>query len=127
MKSKQARIKINGNLESSLRRKSYKIAYSNLADSNYLQFNKHTKYVPKILFFQIIFNLLLYLFAIYLEIVLFFFLILINFVLLWLYSFISILKNNFKDKSKKWLWTILILYIPISAYFYPDFKRTQTL
>lgn len=127
MKSKYERIRINGNLESSLRKKSFKITYSNLTNNNYLELTIKQKYIPKVLFSQIIFNLFLYLFAVYSEIVFFFFLILANFILLWLYCFVSILKNEFKDKSKKWLWTILILYIPVSAYFYPDFKRTQIL
>lgn len=127
MKSKYERIRINGNLESSLRKKSFKITYSNLTNNNYLELTIKQKYIPKVLFSQIIFNLFLYLFAVYSEIVFFFFLILANFILLWLYCFVSILKNEFKDKSKKWLWTILILYITVSAYFYPDFKRTQIL
>lgn len=127
MKERHERIKINGKLKSSLRKKSSEITYSNLVNSDYLRFDFKQKYIPKVLFFQIFLNIILFSCAIYFELIFFFVLIFINFFILWIYSLISILSNRFRDKTKKLMWTILILFIPISVYFYPDFKRIQTV
>ena len=45
--------------------------------------------------------------------------------IIWLYSFFSILKNSFKNKNNKLFWITLILFVPFSAYVYPDFKKIQ--
>lgn len=127
MKKRNERIKIHGKLKSSIRRKSSEVNYSNLVNSEYLQLDLKQKYIPKFLIIQILFNLLLISLAIYFEIVYFFIIVFINFIFLWFYSFISIFKNEFRDKTKKWLWILLIIFIPISAYFYPDFKKIQIL
>lgn len=124
MRKNNNRIKISGNLKSNLRKKHSKIIYTNLVDSNYFELAKvKQRYIPKFLLFQLILNLILIFLTTYFKTI--YFLIFVNFIVIWLYSLISILKNEINEESKKSLWIILILFIPISVYFYPDFRRTQ--
>ena len=137
------KTKINGYLKSSLRKKSPEISYKNFIKSDYMidsdyMFSEYTKmkkgkkYQPKVIIFQILLNLLLitvgfYFFKQDLLFEIFFISIItfINWFAVWLYSLISIIKNSFRKKSNKLLWLLLILFIPSSAFLYPDFKRIQ--
>ena len=138
----QTRIKMNkikGYLKSTLRKREAHIAYDNMINSEYMFFeylnlkeNEKIKYKPKILFIQIILNLLLlgagcYLFLMNLIflMVLIVGLIVLNWFLIWAYSFISIIRNTFKKRENKQLWLFLIFILPFSVFFYPDLKRVQ--
>uniref|UniRef100_UPI004048E846 PLDc N-terminal domain-containing protein n=1 Tax=Aliarcobacter sp. TaxID=2321116 RepID=UPI004048E846 len=47
-----------------------------------------------------------------------------NITLFWLYSFISILKNDFKKENEKYLWIFILIFVPfITPFIYPDFKK----
>ena len=91
--------------------------------SGYIDINE--KYKPKILIIQIILNTLLLSLALYFEILIFIIILIFNYMIIWLYSFFSILKNSFKNKNNKLFWITLILFVPFSAYVYPDFKKIQ--
>jgi len=123
LKNKKERIKLNGRLKSSLRQKSPEVSYSNIMSSGYIDINE--KYKPKILIIQIILNTLLLSLALYFEILIFIIILIFNYMIIWLYSFFSILKNSFKNKNNKLFWITLILFVPFSAYVYPDFKKIQ--
>lgn len=123
LKNKKERIKLNGRLKSSLRQKSPEVSYSNIMSSRYIDINE--KYKPKILIIQIILNTLLLSLALYFEILIFIIILIFNYMIIWLYSFFSILKNSFKNKNNKLFWITLILFVPFSAYVYPDFKKIQ--
>lgn len=51
----------------------------------------------------------------------------INFGMIWLYSLISIIKNDFKKENQKLIWIILIIFLPFTAYLYPDFRKVQVI
>jgi|GEM_PF-5161748 len=137
------KTKINGYLKSSLRKKSPEISYKNFMKSDYMvdsdyMFSEYTKmkkggkYRPKVIIFQILLNLLLITVGFYFfkqdllfEIFFITMIIFINWFVVWLYSLISIIKNSFRKKSNKLLWLFLILFMPFSAFLYPDFKRIQ--
>lgn len=123
LKNKKERIKLNGRLKSSLRQISPEVSYSNIMSSGYIDINE--KYKPKILIIQIILNTLLLSLALYFEILIFIIILIFNYMIIWLYSFFSILKNSFKNKNNKLFWITLILFVPFSAYVYPDFKKIQ--
>lgn len=123
LKNKKERIKLNGRLKSSLRQKSPEVSYSNIMSSGYIDINE--KYKPKILIIQIILNTLLLSLALYFEILIFIIILIFNYMIICLYSFFSILKNSFKNKNNKLFWITLILFVPFSAYVYPDFKKIQ--
>lgn len=123
LKNKKERIKLNGRLKSSLRQKSPEVSYSNIMSSGYIDINE--KYKPKILIIQIILNTLLLSLALYFEILIFIIILIFNYMIIWLYSFFSILKNSFKNKNNKLFWITLILFVPFSAYVYPDFKNSN--
>lgn len=125
IKTKNERIKLNGRLRSSLRKNSPEITYSNIMNSGYIEMSE--KYTPKLLIIQIILNSLLLGLAFYFQILIFVIIFAINYIVVWLYSLFSILKNNFKRKNNKLLWITLILFVPFSAFVYPDFKRIQTI
>lgn len=125
IKTKNERIKLNGRLRSSLRKNSPEITYSNIMKSGYIEMSE--KYTPKLLIIQIILNSLLLGLAFYFQILIFVIIFAINYIIVWLYSLFSILKNNFKRKNNKLLWITLILFVPFSAFVYPDFKRIQTI
>lgn len=140
---KRKQTKIKGSLKSSLRKKSPEVSYENFMKSDYMldsdymfyeykKMRKVKKYQPKIIIFQILLNLLLIslvfhffkqdlLFEIFFISMLMF----INWFIIWLYSLFSIIKNNFIKKSHKQLWLLLILFMPFTAFLYPDFKNTQ--
>ncbi|BAK73420.1 MAG: PLDc N-terminal domain-containing protein [Arcobacter sp.] len=117
------KIKLNGKLRSSLRKKSPEVTYSNIINSGYIEVKE--KYKPKILFIQIILNSLLLAIALYFEILLFIIIFALNYIIIWLYSFISIMKDTFKKRSNKLFWITLLLFVPFSAFVYPDFKKVQ--
>jgi len=45
--------------------------------------------------------------------------------LLWLYSLISVLKNEFKNSNTKLIWIILLIFLPVSCVLYPFMKGNQ--
>ena len=140
---KRKRTKINGYLKSSIRKKSPEISYENFMKSDYmldsdqmfseyLKMKKAKKYQPKILIIQTLLNLLLFTLGFYFfeenlffETLLIALIIFINWFIIWFYSLMSVIKNSFKKKSNKLLWLVLILFLPISAFLYSDFKKIQ--
>lgn len=82
------------------------------------------KYKPTIFIIQILLNTVLFILSLFLSDI-FLIIIFINFILFWLYALISIIKNDFKKKENKIIWILLIIFIPISIYLYPDFKEVQ--
>lgn len=50
----------------------------------------------------------------------------IAFGILWLYCGISVLTSDFKKENNKTIWIILLIFIPITAFLYPDLKKIQT-
>ncbi len=38
---------------------------------------------------------------------------------LWLYSFLSVLMNEFKNSINKVIWILVLIFLPISAILYP--------
>lgn len=140
---KKKNIKINGYLKSSLRKKSPEISYKNFIKSDYMldsdyMFSEYIKiknanrYRPKIIILQILLNLLLITIGFYFfkqdllfEIFFIAMIMFINWFIVWIYSLISTLKNSFRKKSNKLIWLLLLLFMPISAFFYPDFRKTQ--
>lgn len=140
---KKKNIKINGYLKSSLRKKSPEISYKNFIKSDYMldsdyMFSEYikiknaNKYRPKIIILQILLNLLLITIGFYFfkqdllfEIFFIAMIMFINWFIVWIYSLISTLKNSFRKKSNKLIWLLLLLFMPISAFFYPDFRKTQ--
>jgi hypothetical protein len=131
--------RISGYLKSSLRKRNSNIAYDNMINSEYIFFeylnlkeNEEKKYKPKILIIQIILNLVLlgityYLLSVNLIFLIKLYLVLIflNYFIMLAYSFVSILINRFKKRENKRLWLFLILFLPFSAFFYPDFRKIQ--
>ena len=51
----------------------------------------------------------------------------IIFALIWIYSFISILVNDFKSGATKVVWLIAILIFPITCIIYPFARNKQVL
>lgn len=123
--NKKQRIKINGKLTSSLRKKSADVTYSNIINSGYI--DTREKYKPKFLIFQIILSFVSLALLFYFELSIFMIIFILNYIIIWIYSFISILRNTFKNKNNKLFWITLLVFIPFSAYFYPDFKKTQII
>ena len=121
--NKNIRIKIHGNLKSSLRRNSPEVTVKNIMKSPYLEFKP--KYKPTILIIQLFLNFILLAIRLYFGLFLFIIIFLTNYIIIWVYSFISIIKSSFKEKSNKLLWLMLILFVPFSAFLYPDFKKIQ--
>lgn len=137
------KTKINGYLKSSLRKKSPEISYKNFMKSDYMvnsdyvfseymKMKKGTIYQPKTITFQILLNLLLITIGFYFfkqdllfEIFFIAMIMFTNWFIVWIYSLISIIKNSFRKKSNKLIWLLLLLFMPISAFFYPDFRKTQ--
>lgn len=99
----------------------------NFKKNNYNK-NENEKYKPKHLIAQIILNSLLFLCLYYYDSYSFLFIMVLNFCLIWIYSLISILKNDFKKDSNKTVWLIALIFLPfITPYIYPDFKEIQTI
>lgn len=90
--------------------------------------NENKEYKPKHLITQIILNSLLFLCSYYYDSYSFLFIMVLNFCSIWIYSLISILKNDFKKDSNKTVWIIALIFLPfITPYIYPDFKEIQTI
>jgi len=45
--------------------------------------------------------------------------------LIWVYSFISVLFNEFKKGSTKIAWVLALIFIPVSCVLYPFLKNRQ--
>ena len=131
--------KISGYLKSSLRKRDSDIAYNNIISSEYMFFEylnlkqkEEIKYKPKILIIQICINLLLLGIIYYLFIINLIYImtlttgvLFLNWFIIWVYSFISIIRSRFKKRWNKQLWFLLIVFLPFSAFFYPDFRKIQ--
>lgn len=99
----------------------------NFNQKNYNK-NEDEEYKPRYLITQIILNSLLFLCLYYYDSYGFLFIMILNFCLVWIYSLISILKNDFKKDSNKTVWIIALIFLPfITPYIYPDFKEIQTI
>ena len=140
---KKKNIKINGTLKSSLRKKSPEISYKNFIKSDYMldsdymfseyiKMKKGASYRPKVIIFQVLLNLLLITVGFYFfkkdllfEIFFISMIMFINWFIVWFYSLISILKNSFIKKGNKLIWLLLLIFMPFTAFFYPDFKKNQ--
>jgi hypothetical protein len=140
---KKKNIKINGSLKSSLRKKSPEISYKNFIKSDYMidsdymfseyiKMKKANRYRPKVIFLQILLNLLLITVGFYFfkqdllfEIFFIAMVMFINWFIVWIYSLISTLKNSFRKKSNKFIWLLLLILMPFTAFFYPDFRKIQ--
>ena len=133
--------KLNGHLKSSLRKKEPNISYTNMLNSEYmfceylnLKEHEEIKYKPTILIIQIILNIFLLGITYYLlsidsvsELAFILFITFLNLSVIWIYSFLSIIKSKFKRKNNKLLWLMLIIFLPFSALFYPDFRKIQII
>ena len=102
----------------------------------YLNLKEHEeiKYKPTILIIQIILNIFLLGITYYLlsidsvsELAFILFITFLNLSVIWIYSFLSIIKSKFKRKNNKLLWLMLIIFLPFSALFYPDFRKIQII
>ena len=138
---KKKKKKLNGHLKSSLRKKEPNISYTNMLNSEYmfceylnLKENEEIKYKPTILIIQIILNIFLLGTTYYLlsidsvsELAFILFITFLNLSIIWIYSFLSIIKSKFKRKNNKLLWLMLIIFLPFSALFYPDFRKIQII
>lgn len=51
----------------------------------------------------------------------------IIFALIWIYSFFSIITNEFKNSSNKIVWILLLIFLPISAILYPFIGKAQVV
>ena len=87
---------------------------------------ENNDFFPKFFIIQIILNIILS----FLSIVInesFTMIMILNCILFWLYSFISILKNDFKKENDKYLWIFILIFVPIiTPFLYPDFKEKIT-
>ena len=105
----------------------YKNSETNFSFKSRYNFEKVEKYSPKIFLFLIGY----FVFMIGTDIVLETFFLTplsyISFIILWLYSLISIIKNDFKKENQKLIWIILIIFVPFSALLYPDFRKVQII
>ena len=121
-------FKIKGNVSSSLRNNSIKDTNkSKIININHNYYPEEEKYTPKILIFLILLEIILFSLDLFFGTFIFTILIFINFGLLWLYSLISIIKNDFKKDNQKLIWIILIIFLPFTAYLYPDFRKIQVI
>ena len=48
-------------------------------------------------------------------------------ILIWLYSFFSVLTNNFTESNNKIVWILLLIFLPITAILYPFIGKKQLL
>lgn len=51
----------------------------------------------------------------------------IIFALIWIYSFFSTITSEFKNSSNKIVWILLLIFLPISAIFYPFIGKAQVV
>lgn len=121
-------FKIKGNVSSSLRNSSKKeINKSKIINLNHNYYSEEEKYTPKIFLLLILLEIVLFSLDLFFGTFVFTILIFINFGLIWLYSLISIIKNDFKKENQKLIWIILIIFLPFTAYLYPDFRKVQVI
>jgi Flp pilus assembly protein TadB len=98
-----------------------------------LKFKEYTKveneeYKPTYLIIQIILNAILFSLSVYFDTFGFIVIMLINFCLIWIYSLMSVLKNDFKKENNKTIWLIALIFLPfITPYIYHDFKEIQII
>lgn len=124
-------FKLKGNISSSLRNNSNR-QNGNLERKNTINFNNNyyeesERYTPKIFILLILLEIVLFSLDLFLGVFFFTILIFINFGMIWLYSLISIIKNDFKKENQKLIWIILIIFLPFTAYLYPDFRKVQVI
>lgn len=43
----------------------------------------------------------------------------------WVYSFISIIRNDFKKSINKIIWLIVLIFVPVSCVLYPFIGKKQ--
>lgn len=84
------------------------------------------KYKPTYLIIQAVLNTVLFLLSILISDI-FLVIMFINLISFWLYALISVIKNDFKKNENKMIWIILIIFVPFSAFLYPDFKEIQVI
>lgn len=90
--------------------------------------DENKEYKPIYLTIQIILNTILFSLSVYFDTFGFIFMMIFNFCVMWLYSLISILRNDFKKESNKTVWLLALIFIPfLTPYIYPDFKDVQTI
>lgn len=123
-------FKIKGNLTSSLKSNPNKTLNNSNNLNKTINLNntyssENEKYTPKIFITLLIFETILLTLGIYFETFLFIIILYINFAFVWLYALVSIIKNDFKKDNQKLIWILLIIFIPFSAYLYPDFRKVQ--
>lgn len=46
-------------------------------------------------------------------------------ILFWIYSFFSVLTNDFEDSNNKIVWILLLIFLPVAAVLYPFIGRRQ--
>jgi len=46
-------------------------------------------------------------------------------IVIWVYSFFSVLTNNFKESNDKVIWILLLIFLPITAILYPFIGKKQ--
>jgi len=98
---------------------------NNFNFKNNYNFEENEKYSPKIFLLLVVYFIFMTGADIYLGIFFLSFVSCIGFGFIWLYALISIIKNDFKNENLKIIWIILIIFIPISALLYPDFRKIQ--
>lgn len=93
---------------------------------SYYSKKEDNSFFPKFFIVQIILNTILFFLSVGLNEG-FIIIMILNCVLFWLYSFISILKNDFKKENDKYLWIFILIFVPIiTPFLYPDFKEKIT-
>lgn len=115
--------KINLNFNNSLKKEEKVKNENTILNFNNNEENKiNEKYFPKVLL--ILFGSFILLTALDFGVGLI--ISFITFGILWLYCGISVLTSDFKKENNKTIWIILLIFIPITAFLYPDLKKIQT-
>lgn len=125
-------FKIKGKLSSSLKSNTSKTLNNSnnlnkTINLNNIYSSSNEKYTPKIFITLLVFEIILITLGIYFETFLFIIILFINSAFVWLYALVSIIKNDFKKENQKLIWILLIIFIPFSAYLYPDFRKIQVV
>lgn len=124
-------FKIKGKLNSSLKSSNTSKTSNNTnnlnktINLNNTYYSSDEKYTPKIFITLLVFEIILITLSIYFDTFLFIIILFINSGFVWLYALVSIIKNDFKKDNQKLIWILLIIFIPFSAYLYPDFRKIQ--
>lgn len=116
------RLKIKGKLQSTIRRKSPEIRYSNLIKTGYIKITETKTYKPVFFLLQLIINLTSLILYYILKEKFFLYFIVFNYLIIWIYSFFLLINDKFIDDSNKLFWIIMVLFIPFSIFLYPDFR-----